>query len=90
MTVVGTDKETGKVIFEKPKVGKKEKVEIDRVSIPQDRMNALKKLAAKDGFKPDAQSDKGVMAQTTRAVTAYIVLAIDLLIDKRAAPPKES
>ena len=55
------------------------------VAIPKATMSKLSKLAIKDGFKPNAGTDKGVAIQLSKAGRTYVLMAIDMLLAKRGA-----
>lgn len=82
--VQGVDVTTGKVDFKPAKGEKKATIEVARLAITKEQFDKLLTLAYKDGYKPDATTDKGGQAQNTRVVQTYVRLAVDGLLVKRA------
>lgn len=82
--------ETGTVTF--PKAGKKsaEPEAVVYPSIPKSLMDRLLQLAYADGYEPDAETDKGVQQQNTKAARAYLLMGAErLLADREASEPEE-
>lgn len=80
------NKGTGIVTFPKPEAKKAAAPAEDMayVAIPKAAMNQLVSLAHKDGFKADAETDRGKANQASKAARTYVLLAIDMLVAKRA------
>ena len=83
------DPKTGVVTFPKadPKTGATA-ADMQYVAIPKGTMANLAKLAKADGFNPDATSEQGKAIQTSKAARTYVLLAIQMLLDKRQAASK--
>jgi len=80
------DTATGTVKFPKAEA-KAVKVAKEQIYVYITRASAQKlaTLAAKDGFKPDAETERGVANQTKKAISLYVQMVIDTLIQKRGA-----
>ncbi len=87
--IVDTTK--GAVTFPKPEdkvAGEKQKK--GYVYLPQATLDKLVTLARQDGWKPDAETDRGKAQQANKAAAVYVNLAVQMLLDKRAGPQKTS
>ena len=86
MTHPIVDVARGTVVFPKAEAKRAKAVkEQIYVYITKASAQKLASLAAKDGFKPDAETERGVAAQTKKAISVYVQMAIDGLIAKREA-----
>jgi len=81
--IFATDSANGKMVFEKPKAEKTEKPEDYRLGITAPQASALLTIAYKDGFEADGDTEQGVKGQNTRAIQAYVRMAVDRFIQFR-------
>lgn len=81
------DVASGTITFPKPEAGKPAAAAepMAYVAIPKAKMAEVAKLAVTDGFKPDAETEKGKANQTAKACRLYVLMAIDKLIAQRAS-----
>ncbi len=79
------DRKTGIVTFPKPEEKlAKEAEKKGYVYLPQVTLDRLVSLAKQDGWKPDAETERGVAQQANKAVAVYVALAVQMLLDKRS------
>ena len=79
------DAVTGKVSF--PKAEAKEKVAAEKkgyIYLPQATLDRLVALAKQDGWKPDAETERGQKQQANKVAGIYVGMAVQMLLDKRA------
>ena len=80
------DIKTGKVTFPKPESKEAKEAAVSDMwycAIPKVTLGKLGKLAAQDGFKPDAETDKGKANQLSKAARTYVLLALDMYTASR-------
>ena len=76
---------SGKVTFPKPEEKAKAVAEKKGyVYLPQAVLDKLVGLAKQDGWKPDAETDRGQKQQANKAAAVYVGLAVEMLLTKRA------
>ena len=88
MSNIQVDPKTGKVTFPKaePKEKGKPTPSTDAyVAVPKTTMAKLAKLATRNGFHPDAESEKGKVNQTSKACKTLILVAIDRYLAEQGA-----
>ncbi len=80
------DLKTGKVTFPKEEATTKAAAEeVGYVSLPKATLDKLAVLARRDGFKADAETERGQANQTSKVCRVYVQLAIDRLLADRTS-----